>query len=118
MEFVLTFHMPADIYERNALPQNAEAATMPWRLVFDAMFAENIVRGTHRLDAMAGTSVRLRGGKRQVQDGPFADTKELLGGYVVIDVPSLDEALRWAERMPSSLTGSTLVHPVIPMAKR
>jgi hypothetical protein len=45
-----------------------------------------------------------------VQDGPFADTKELLGGYVLIDVPSLDEALTWAERAPSAGRGSCEVY--------
>jgi len=49
-----------------------------------------------------------------VQDGPFADTKELLGGFVMIDVPSLDEALRWAERAPCSLVGCTEVFTLMP----
>jgi hypothetical protein len=62
--------------------------------------------------------VRVRDGKRQVQDGPFVETKDLLGGYVVIDVASVDEALKWAERSPSSLVGSTEVRAVIQTAKQ
>jgi hypothetical protein len=53
-----------------------------------------------------------RDGARSIHDGPYADTKELLGGYLIIDVPSLDDALVWAERSPSSAVGSTEVRPV------
>ena len=118
MEFVLTYNMPAEVYERNARPENVEAAMAPWKLFYDAMAAEGVLRGGNRLDALAGTSVRQRGGKRQVQDGPFAESKELLGGFALIEVPSLDHALRWAERAPSSLTGTTQVYPVIPIPER
>ena len=118
MEFVLTFHEAAEVHERYADPAQAPALIKPWMLYMDAMAAEGIVRGKNRLDVFGGTSVSVRGGKRQVQDGPFADTKDLLGGYVVIDVASIDEALKWAERCPSSLSGSTGVWPVMPTPKR
>ena len=61
------------------------------------------------------TTVRLRDGKRQVQDGPFADTKEQLGGYYVIEVPGLDLALDWAARCPSVSSGSVEVRPNLSM---
>ena len=61
------------------------------------------------------TTVRLRDGKRQVQDGPFADTKEQLGGYYVIEVPGLDQALDWAARCPSASSGSVEVRPNLSM---
>ena len=61
------------------------------------------------------TTVRLRDGKRQVQDGPFADTKEQLGGYYVIEVPGLDQALDWAARCPSAASGSVEVRPNLSM---
>lgn len=51
------------------------------------------------------TTLTLKGGTRQVQDGPFADTKERLGGYFVIDVPDLDVAMGWAEKCPAARTG-------------
>src|SRR5262249_44276365 len=57
------------------------------------------------------TTVRLRDGKRQVQDGPFADTKEQLGGFYLIEVPGLDQALDWAARCPSAASGSVEVRP-------
>jgi hypothetical protein len=61
------------------------------------------------------TTVRIRDGRRQVEDGPFADTKEQLGGYFVIEVPDLDTALDWAAKAPSALTASVEVRPVLPM---
>jgi len=61
------------------------------------------------------TTVRLRDGKRQVQDGPFADTKEQLGGYYVIEVLGLDQALDWAARCPSVSSGSVEVRPNLSM---
>jgi hypothetical protein len=60
------------------------------------------------------TTVRLQEGRRIVQDGPFADTKEQLGGYFVIDVADLDVALEWAERCPSASDASVEVRPLLP----
>ena len=51
------------------------------------------------------TTLSLKGGTKQVQDGPFADTKETLGGYFVVDVPDLDAAMAWAEKCPAAKTG-------------
>ena len=114
MEYVLTFQQPAEIYERNYDPVRGVEFLQEWRRYMDTMAAEGILRGGNRLDYTSPTTVRVREGKRQVQDGPFATTKDLLGGYVLIDVPSLEEALKWAERSPSSLVGSTEVWAVMP----
>lgn len=57
------------------------------------------------------TTLTLRGGARQVQDGPYADTKEQLGGYYVIDVPDLDAALAWAGKCPSAAHGLIELRP-------
>ncbi len=59
------------------------------------------------------TTVRLQAGKRLVQDGPVAATKEQLGGYVVIEVPDLDAALSWAARCPAASHGAVEVRPVL-----
>ena len=72
-----------------------------------------VVQNGHGLHPpMTGTTLRVRGDKRQVQDGPFADTKEQLGGYFVIDVADLDTALEWAARAPCASTGGVEVRPV------
>ena len=60
------------------------------------------------------TSVRVVDGKTQVVDGPYAEAKEQLGGFHVIDVPDLDTALAWAARCPSAARGLVEVRPVWP----
>ena len=52
-----------------------------------------------------GTTVTLKDGEKRVQDGPYADTKEQLGGVYVIDVPDLDAAMKWAEKCPAAHHG-------------
>jgi len=59
------------------------------------------------------TSVRVRDGKRLVTDGPFAETREQLGGYFLIDANDLDEALGIAARIPAARTGTVEVRPVL-----
>jgi hypothetical protein len=58
------------------------------------------------------TIVSVRDGKRQVHDGPYAETKEYLGGFVIIDVPNLDAALKWAARNPSAAEVFVEVRPL------
>jgi hypothetical protein len=58
------------------------------------------------------TTVRVRDGERLVTDGPFAETREVLGGYYLIDVPDLDSALDWAARCPGASRGSVEVRPI------
>src|SRR6266850_3956859 len=59
------------------------------------------------------TSVRVRDGKRLVTDGPFAETREQLGGYYLIDAGDLDEAIRIAERIPPARLGTVEIRPVM-----
>ena len=61
------------------------------------------------------TTIHLRDGKRHVQDGPYADTKEQLGGFYMIDVPTLDEALDWASRIPAGHGSIFEVRPNLTM---
>src|SRR5215471_5819755 len=59
------------------------------------------------------TSVRVREGKRLVTDGPFAETREQLGGYYIVDAKDLDEALDIAERIPVSSVGTIEIRPIL-----
>ncbi len=71
------------------------------------------VSGESLADLVTATTVRVgRDGGRTVTDGPFAETREVLGGFYVIDVPDLDAALDWAARCPGSRDGSVVVRPV------
>jgi hypothetical protein len=71
------------------------------------------IRVADRLQPTAtATTVRVRDGKTLTTDGPFAETKEQLGGYYLIDVADLDEAIAWAARVPSAAHGSVEVRPI------
>lgn len=61
------------------------------------------------------TTLRLRNGQRNVQDGPYADTKEQLGGFFIIDVADLDTALDWASRCPAASNCAVEVRPLLSM---
>ncbi|HEV2170642.1 MAG TPA: YciI family protein [Candidatus Binatus sp.] len=63
----------------------------------------------------AATTVRVRNGKTQVTDGPFAETKEQLGGYYLVEAKDLDEAIAIAARIPGARTGSIEVRPIMKM---
>ncbi|MCF1710134.1 YciI family protein [Tabrizicola sp. J26] len=61
----------------------------------------------------SATSVRVRGGKVETMDGPFAETKEHLGGYYLIDCADLDEAIKWAAQIPGAQFGTVELRPVV-----
>ena len=74
------------------------------------------VEGAPLQPTSTATTVRERNGERLVTDGPFAETKEQLGGYYLIEADSIDEALDWAAKLPSARLGSIEVRPVVDMA--
>ncbi len=72
-----------------------------------------VLRGGAELKPTStATTVRVRNGKTLTTDGPFAETKEQLGGYYMIDVPDLDQAVHWAARCPAANGGSIEVRPL------
>jgi hypothetical protein len=82
----------------------------------EAMVKAGVMVGGNRLrPTSTATTVRSPGGKAQVLDGPYAETKEQLGGYYLIEAPDLDAALSWAERCPGAATGALEVRPIWPM---
>jgi hypothetical protein len=64
------------------------------------------------------TSLRIRDGKREITDGPFAETTEQLGGYYIIDVENLDEAIAVASRLPPAKKGTVEIRPVFPLPEQ
>jgi hypothetical protein len=81
----------------------------------DAMKKAGIYVCGERLRAVSSTTnVRVAEGRAQVVDGPYAEAKEQLGGFHVIDVPDLDAALEWAARCPSAQRGVVEVRPIWP----
>lgn len=89
-----------------------------WTTYTKALQEAGIMVGGAGLQGVdVATTVRMRAGERLLTDGPFADTKEHLIGYYLIDVPDLDTALDWAARVPNVRTGSVEVRPVAPGAE-
>jgi len=74
----------------------------------------NFRAGKQLQPVATATTVRMRDGKRVVTDGPFAETREQLGGFYWIEAKDLDEALAIAERIPSARVGSIEVRPLVP----
>ena len=80
-----------------------------------ALCQAEVYRGGAGLQApRTATSLRVRGDRRQVQDGPFVDSKEQIGGMYVIEAADLDAALVWASRCPTASTGGVEVRPLLP----
>jgi hypothetical protein len=116
MQFMLILNETPEDFARRADTGEAGAYWGGWNAFIGAMAqAGVIVKGDGLQGPAMATTVRIRDGRRQVEDGPFADTKEQLGGYFVIEVPDLDTALDWAAKAPSALTASVEVRPVLPM---
>ena len=96
--------------------QVSAEAMAEWQAAFDA-YANSLDAAGVLLSAdvlqptAASTTVTARSGSLQVQDGPFADTKEQLGGVFLIDVPDLDAALAWAEKCPATQWGTIEIRP-------
>ena len=78
-----------------------------------AMVKAGVMVGGERLKPTdTATTVRTKNGRTEVLNGPYADTREQLGGYYMIDVPDLDAAITWAARCPSSSNGTIEVRPI------
>jgi hypothetical protein len=71
-----------------------------------------MVSGNRLRPSANATTVRTKDGKTEVLDGPYAETKEQLGGYYLIEAPDLDAALAWAEKCPGAQAGVVEVRPV------
>ena len=87
-----------------------------WKAYHQALVQAGVIAGGHALQPpVTGTTVRLTGGKPDVQDGPYADTKEQLGGFIDLELPSLDAALEWAARCPAAAYGAVEIRPIFTM---
>lgn len=115
MNYMLLLNETAEDTARRTHPTESAAYWGGWNAFIGAMAqAGVIVRGDGLQGPHSATTLRLRDGQRRVEDGPFADTKEQLAGYFVIEVADLDAALDWAAQAPCAATGSVEVRPVLP----
>lgn len=115
MQYMLLLNEPESEFAKRNDPDKAGEYWGGWTAFIGAMAeAGIIVKGDGLHGPHTATTVRVRDGQRLVQDGPFTDAKEQLGGYFVIEVPDLDAALAWAARAPSAFVASVEVRPVLP----
>ena len=114
---LLPLHL-MDYVNEAAWPQLTKAEQEHWlgayRAYMEAMTKAGVLRSSNGLQrTSAATTVRVANGKAQVLDGPYADSKEQLGGFHIIDVADLDAAIAWAARCPTALHGIVEVRPVL-----
>jgi hypothetical protein len=115
MQYLILAYESTEDFDARTDPERSAAYVGAWGGYVSAVHATGAVSAGGGLEAPGtGTTLRLRDGERHVQDGPFADTKEQLGGFLVIDVPDLDAALEWAARCPAAATGAVEVRPMLP----
>jgi hypothetical protein len=85
-----------------------------WQAYTDSLIADGAMLTNGRLQGVdTATTVRIRDGETVISDGPFAETKEYLGGFYLVDCPDLDAALAYAARMPLDDYGSVEVRPMM-----
>jgi len=114
---LLIYHSP----EEFAMRKNdySDPHLGAWRAYYKALVEAKVYVGANALELPeTGTTVRVKEGKRRVQDGPYADTKEQLAGFIILELPSVDAALEWAARCPGASIGAVEVRPLAPEAMR
>jgi hypothetical protein len=111
MRYALLIHYPQPAVS-TLTPEEISAGMAAFHAYARALEEAGVLRSAEVLQTIASaTSVSLKDGRLQVQDGPFADTKEAFAGIFMIDVPDLDAALAWAERCPAAQWGTVEIRP-------
>jgi hypothetical protein len=118
MQFALLVHETAKSFESRH-GEGHDSYIGAWRAYYRALVGAGIYVGGEPLEVPdTATTVRLHDDRQRVQDGPYAETKEQLGGFIILELPSLDAALEWAARCPAATDGAVEVRPVAPDFKR
>lgn len=118
MQFALLIYESAEAFASRK-SDGTDPYTGAWRAYHKALVESGVFVGGDPLEVPeTGTTIRIREGKRGVQDGPYADTKEQLGGFTILELPSLDAALEWAARCPAASSGAVEVRLIAPQTKR
>ncbi len=114
---LLVYSKEANMAEMS--PQEAEQITSAHWAVMEETAKRGIFRGAEPLKPTgSATTVRIQNGKPLITDGPFAETKEQLAGYYILDCKDLDEAITWAAAIPTSCRGEEgciEIRPIIPI---
>jgi hypothetical protein len=117
MEFLLLIYADQTGFER-LTPAEVKDAMNAYGAYTGALQNAGVLRGSNRLrPTHTATTVRVKSGKTDVLNGPYAETREQLGGYYLIDVQDLDAALSWAAKCPGASHGVMEVRPVWPRSE-
>ena len=112
MQYLLMLYIDETAWPQMT-PAEKEQGAAAYTAYTEALQQAGALRGANRLQhSTAGTTIKLADGKPQVLDGPYADTKEQLGGYYLIEAADLDAALAWAARCPTASHGIVEVRPL------
>jgi hypothetical protein len=112
MEYLLMIYGEEGMWEKMT-PEQQQQGMAAYMAYSEALKTAGVLKGSNRLrPTTSATTVRPVNGKTQVLDGPFADTKEQLGGYYLIEAPDLDAALKWAAKCPAASHGAVEVRAV------
>jgi len=116
MQYLLMLYLQEDAWP--AMPESEKQYWMgAYRAYTEALTEAGVLRGSNRLQPSQGSvRVKVQDGKSQVLDGPYADSKEQLGGYYLIEVADQDAALAWAARCPAASHGIVELRSVWPTA--
>jgi hypothetical protein len=105
MQYLLAIHLDESGWDRMT-PEQQQQGAAAYTAYTEALKAAKVHVNSNRLrPSTTATTLRTTNGKTQVLDGPFADSKEQLAGYYLIDVPDLDAAMQWAGRCPATQHG-------------
>ena len=113
MQYMLLIYGDDSSWETLTPEQQQEMGAKYFAFTEELRSAGKMVAGDALQPISTATSVRVRDGETLATDGPFAETKEVLGGYYLIDVDTLDEALEWAAKIPGAAYGTIEVRPVV-----
>ena len=117
MQYMLLIYMgdPADSGEPTPGTPEFEQHVQDYESLSQDVKDKGIMLGADPLEPVSmASTVRVRNGKTEIIDGPFAETKETLGGYYLLDCTDLDEAIEYAARIPTAKYGSIEIRPIMP----
>ena len=113
MQYMLLIYGDQDGWKSLSEEEGAQIMQAYMQFTQELQESGSMVAGDALQPTETATTVRVRNDETLTTDGPFAETKEQLGGYYIVDVGSIDEALEWAAKIPGSRHGSVEVRPVM-----
>jgi hypothetical protein len=118
MQYLLLLYTDEENWQRMSDQERGEITKEYFALTDDLRERGSYLGGNPLQPTTTATTVRLRDGEQLLSDGPFAETKEQLGGYFLVDAESIDEAIEHAARIPAARLGSVEVRPIMEIPAR